>query len=401
MPDKIICIHIGARAHYLLPKALNSQGRLEMMITDTWVKKSWIRKLLAAFPMRLVKSFSNRYTAAIEPGKVQHFSIQFLITELLVRYKYKDGWPLIIARNNAFQKKALPLFLQLPKTTVLGTSYTSLTIFKAAAERGQKKILFQIDPGVKEEKIVAAITEEHAALYPSSWQKAPATYWEDWKKECGLSDIIMVNSDWSRQGLVEEGIEASKIKIVDLPYQLGQQHLQFQKIFPAAFTKDRPLRCLFLGTLTLRKGIHIVLQTAGMLQQYPVEFIIVGHSEINESLLQAGNIKYKGLATRAETDNFYREADVFLFPTLSDGFGLTQLEAMAWQVPVVASRFCAPVVKDKENGITLAENTPAALAAMLKEILGNPGILPPLSANCLSTVKEYSIQRFADELAAL
>ena len=342
MPDKIICIHIGARAHYLLPKALHTRGKLEMMITDTWVKKAWIRKLLAAFPLRLVKSFSNRYTAAIGPDRVKHFSIQFLITELLLRYKHKDGWNLIMARNAAFQKKVMPLFLQLPKKTVLGTSYTSLAIFHAAAVRGQKKILFQIDPGIKEEKIVAAITAENAALYPSTWQKAPAVYWEDWKKECSLSDIIMVNSAWSRQGLLEEGIAESKIKIVDLPYQLNEQHLQFKKIFPAVYTKERPLRCLFLGTLTLRKGIHIVLQTAQLLEQLPVEFIIVGHSEINESLLQAHNIKYKGLATRAETDNFYKEADLFLFPTLSDGFGLTQLEAMAWQVPVIASLFCAP-----------------------------------------------------------
>ena len=59
MSDKIICVHIGARAHYLLPAALASQHKLEAVITDTWVKKAWIRKLLAKFPMRLVKSFSG------------------------------------------------------------------------------------------------------------------------------------------------------------------------------------------------------------------------------------------------------------------------------------------------------------------------------------------------------
>lgn len=401
MSDKIICVHIGARAHYLLPAALASQNKLEAMITDTWVEKAWVRKLLAKFPMRLVKSFSNRFNPAIDATKVKHFSISFLINEVLLRFRHKGEWNLIIARNDAFQKKALPIFLQLPASTVLGTSYTSLAVFTAAAKRGQKKILFQIDPGLKEEKIVADITATNAALFPSTWQKAPAAYWEDWKKECRLSDVIMVNSEWSRQGLIDEGIEAEKIKIVDLPYQLKEQHLQFTKVYPAAFTPERPLRCLFLGTLTLRKGIHIVLETAKLLDTLPVEFIIVGHSEINETLLGGANIKYKGLATRAETDNFYRAADVFLFPTLSDGFGLTQLEAMAWQVPVIASMFCAPVVQHDKNGITLQQNTAAALAAVISNFIQHPEQLRSLSANGLATVQEYNTTRFARELVNL
>ncbi len=401
MSDKIICVHIGARAHYLLPAALASQHKLEAVITDTWVKKAWIRKLLAKFPMRLVKSFSNRFNPAIDSTKVKHFSISFLINEVLLRFRHKGEWNLIIARNDAFQKKVLPIFLQLPASTVLGTSYTSLAVFNAAATRGQKKILFQIDPGLKEEKIVAAITAANAALFPTTWQKAPAAYWEDWKKECSLSDVIMVNSEWSRQGLIEEGIDAAKIKIVDLPYQVKEQHLQFNRVYPAAFTHERPLRCLFLGTLTLRKGIHIVLETAKLLEASPVEFIIVGHSEINETLLDASNIKYKGLATRSETDNFYREADVFLFPTLSDGFGLTQLEAMAWQVPVIASTFCAPVVEHGKNGLTLQQNTAAALAAVISNFIQHPEQLKSLSENGLATVQEYNTTRFARELVNL
>jgi len=401
MPGKIICIHIGARAHYLLPKALASQDKLEMMITDTWIRKSSARKLLSRFPLRLVKSFSNRYNAEIDPKKVKHFSIQFLVAEILLRLKYKGDWPLILARNKAFQKKALPLFLKLPAKTVFGTSYTSLEIFKAAAKRGQRKILFQIDPAIKEEKIVAAITEKNAALYPSSWQKAPAVYWDNWREECRLSDVIMVNSEWSKQGLVEEGIDEDKIKIVDLPFQLGKQHYQYKKEYPGAFTKERPMRCLFLGTLTLRKGIHLVLETAKLLMDYPIELILVGHAEVSDNLLKDANVKYKGLATRAETDNFYREADVFLFPTLSDGFGLTQLEAMAWQVPVIASLFCAHVVKNGKNGISMNENTPAQLAGILTHFANNPAELKLLSANCLATVEQYTITRFATELANL
>lgn len=401
MPGKIICIHIGARAHYLLPKSLASQDKLETMITDTWIGSALVRKLLARFPLRLVKSFSNRFTPEINGLQVKHFSCRFLLTEVWLRMKYKNSWEQIIARNKYFQHLALPIFLQLPATTVLGTSYTSLDIFTAAAKRGQKKILFQIDPGVKEEKIVAAIIEKNAAVFPTSWQKAPAAYWQDWQKECSLSDVIMVNSDWSRQGLIEEGIDPAKIKIVDLPFQLGSQHGQFEKNYPAQFSKERPLRCLYLGTLTLRKGIHVVLEAAKRMTDYPVEFILVGHTEINESLLQLPNISYKGPATRAATDDYYKDADVFLFPTFSDGFGLTQLEAMAWQLPVIASLYCAHVVKDQYNGITMQQNDSNTLVNILTQLINQPGQLKELSANCLSTAKEYNTTRFATALTNL
>ena len=139
MPGKIICVHLGARSHYLLPKALASQNKLEIMITDTWISQSWMRKLLLRFPLRLVKSFANRYNKDIDTNLVKHFSLAFLITEIKLRFKYKNEWDLILARNTAFETKALSIFLQLPPSAVFGTSYTALKTFEAAAARGQKK----------------------------------------------------------------------------------------------------------------------------------------------------------------------------------------------------------------------------------------------------------------------
>jgi len=401
MPDKIICIHIGARAHYLLPKALAAQNKLEMLVTDTWIKDAWLRKLLLKFPVRMVKSLANRFAPEINSSQVKDFSLAFLLEEMKLRLQRKKDWQLILSRNTAFQQKALPLFLQLPRATVLGISYTSLDIFTAAAERKQKTILFQVDPAIKEEEIVADITSANAHVYPSAWQKAPAALWENWRKECSLSDVIMVNSEWSRKGLIAEGIPQEKIKVVALPYQLTNAHMSFVRNYPAAFTKERPLRCLFLGTLTLRKGIHLVLEAARLLQNAPIEFILVGSSEIAEEQLQQPNVQYKGLATRAETDAFYKTADVFLFPTFSDGFGLTQLEAMAWQLPVIATPYCGEVVTDQHDGVILAENTAAALASSLQTFVESPAALQALSANCLSTAKKYNTERFAKELASL
>lgn len=61
-------------------------------------------------------------------------------------------------------------------------------------------------------------------------------------------------------------------------------------------------------------------------------------------------VRWIGSVPRSATAMYYQLADVFLFPTLSDGFGLTQLEAQAWKLPIITSKFCGEVVKDRVNG---------------------------------------------------
>ncbi len=402
MKPRIICIHIGARAHYLLPKALKSKNNLEALITDTWISSNKLRSFLARFPLRLVKSFANRFTSSIPSQMVYSFSLRFLLIEIYLRFKYNSDWTRILKRNYYFQHIAIKKFKKLStKSAVLGISYTSLNIFEVAKHRNQKTILFQIDPGYKEEQIVADIVNTHGDIFTTNWKPAPDSYWVEWKTECSLSDIIMVNSEWSKLGLIEQGISADKIQVLPIPFQMEPKQFRFNRIYPEVFTTSRPLRCLFLGTLTLRKGIHLVLAAAAKLINYPIEFVLVGENELAPSLLKAPNVNYRGVASRSETDLYYQGADVFLFPTLSDGFGLTQLEAMSWQLPVIASVCCGEVVINEHNGLQLSNCSVENLIKALLKLLHNPGYLKQLSSHCLETVEQFSLENFADGLSQL
>jgi glycosyltransferase involved in cell wall biosynthesis len=77
------------------------------------------------------------------------------------------------------------------------------------------------------------------------------------------------------------------------------------------------------------------------------------------------------------------DADLMIFPTFSDGFGLTQLEAQSWQLPVVASRFCGEVVKNGRNGVLLPEVSADVIATALKDLLMQPGSLRKMSESSL------------------
>ena len=62
-----------------------------------------------------------------------------------------------------------------------------------------------------------------------------------------------------------------------------------------------------------------------------------------------------------ETAEKYKAADVFILPTLSDGFAITQLEAQAYGLPVISSKTCGGIVENGRNGIILEEPVHHAL----------------------------------------
>ncbi|ABG58151.1 glycosyltransferase family 4 protein [Cytophaga hutchinsonii] len=398
--SKVICVHIGARAHYLLPKAIEASGQLDMLITDTWIGSGCTRYLLTLLPVRALRSLAGRYSKDISSQKVRSFGFFFLLLEFYLRFKHTYGWALIMKRDRQFQLRAVnKMHESVQANCVFGISYTALECFKIARQKGMKTILFQVDPGIEEELIVSDLLNTYASV--TSWEPAPEVYWERWKQECSLADRIMVNSEWSKTGLIKHGIPAHKISVISLPFIVEKKHAAFSRVYPAAFSAERPLRCLFLGTLTVRKGIHLVIQAAKELYGLPIEFICVGRSEISDDFSTQANIVHHGLVTREETDMYYRQADVFLFPTFSDGFGLTQLESMAWQLPVIATTHCGDVVQHGKNGWIIEPVTSKELAAVLKNILSDPDLLRMCAGNCLNTVSAFNTEKFTADIASI
>src|SRR5205807_774852 len=107
-------------------------------------------------------------------------------------------------------------------------------------------------------------------------------------------------------------------------------------------TNERPLRALFLGQVNLSKGIARLLDAAQILRDEPVEFWIVGPVQVANATAKAvdARVKWFGPVTRSQAAEKFRAADVFILPTLSDGFAITQLEAQAHGLPIMASRCC-------------------------------------------------------------
>src|SRR5436305_3412479 len=404
---KWLCCQIGAREHYAIPRALFRMGMLEYLLTDAWFPPS----SLAAKICGRVSKLAERFHDELSDARVKDFGSSLIMFEAFARARRLSGWARIVARDRWFQRKVVS-FLRSQLSTIdyqpilLSYSYTALEPFRYAKSRGWKTVLVQIDPGPVEEAIVAA----EAARVPElagSWHPAPAEYWAFWREECKLADRIVVNSEWSREGLIRGGVPSEKISVIPLAYEPGIGSGRFteprlQREYPDRFTFERPLRVLFLGLINLRKGVARLLEAARILRDEPAEFWMVGPVEIANAGTSAngGRGKWFGPVTRKQAAGFYRNEALFILPTLSDGFAITQLEAQAHGLPVIASKNCGKVVENGVNGSILDEPSAACIAHTVRDCIASPDRLEKLASGA-GVRDKFTIEALANQLLRL
>jgi glycosyltransferase involved in cell wall biosynthesis len=264
-------------------------------------------------------------------------------------------------------------------TTLFAYSYAAREVLRFGKQRGWLTLLGQIDPGPVMEQRARELSQSQNTS--NKFDAVPAKYWDDWREECALADRIVVNSQWSCDALVAEKIPLEKIVIIPLAYTSTREANNFEREYPDCFTRKRPLRVLFLGQVTLLKGIIPLLEAACLLADEPIEFWIVGTCQVNlpEKLVKLPQVKWIGSVPRSNTAFYYRQADVFIFPSFSDGFGLTQLEAQSWKLPLIASRFCGDVATHGVNGLLLDTITGEEIAEVLLGLIKNPSRLSEMA----------------------
>jgi glycosyltransferase involved in cell wall biosynthesis len=367
------------------------------LLTDVWFKR-------VSVPGR---RSAGRFHPALDRARVYSWNGAAVARELWQRARGQSGWEPVIARNHWFQRAAVGRLRAIRRRhpgerfVFFSYSYAARSLFEFAKENGWLTVLGQIDPGRAEEEIVASL-ERQTGLKGGSWMPAPDAYWDEWRAECALADRILVNSEWSRQGLMMQGVPEEKLRVTPLVFEPSAEACDFERSYPASFTAERPLRILFLGQVCLRKGIRIVMEAADRLAGLPVEIQIVGPIQIPLTSEQLAHsvLRWIGSVPRSAVGRYYREADLFLFPTFSDGFGLTQLEAQAWKLPLVVSRFCGQVIENGVNGLVLDPLSTDALTDTIRHLLKNPGELPRMASRA-ELRAEHKMDGLADRLLAV
>lgn len=380
-------IQLGSREHYAVPIALNKFDCLDQFITDTWLSKPvsrLVRPLLPSLAARRADQLPNSKVVSNTRGR--------LMIDAKMRLRSRSYWDSILERNEWFGEWAAQQSARVGSWTVFSYSYAARLPFAEARSRGARCILGQIDPGPREEEAVLEATNNYRHLAPPA-DRAPQKYWDLWREEIAEADKIIVNSPWSAKLLKEAGVPAGKLVEIPLVYERAESSVGSRQLAGSGISdfqnvsvserRDRRLKALFLGSVILRKGMGQLFDAIKMLKNEPVDFTFAGPIgvKIPDEVSQLPNVRFLGPVDKANAEKLYRESDVFLFPTLSDGFGLTQLEALGHGVPVIVSMHCGKVVEDRVSGLVLPEVTPEAIADAITQLVRDRDLLHQLKAN--------------------
>jgi glycosyltransferase involved in cell wall biosynthesis len=225
---------------------------------------------------------------------------------------------------------------------------------------------------------------EHDAYFERKFEERQARR----DAEIAEADLIVVNSTLTKRSHVESGADAAKIAVVPLAAPETVAAVE------ARFDASRPLRAAWAGTFSIRKGAHYFLEAWGQLQAgAAAEAHVYGALDLPASALKSppAGVAFHGSVPRAELFEGLDRADILVFPTLSDGFGMVVTEAFARGVPVIATdrAGASDLVRHGENGLIVPAGDAAALADALRWCLDNRARLHEMRFAALETARGW------------
>jgi glycosyltransferase involved in cell wall biosynthesis len=307
---------------------------------------------------------------------------------------------LIWRRNIAFDRQVARTLGG--STAVIGQYGASLLTFKRAQQLGERTFL---DYPIARVDFTHQLLADEARIKPlfADTISGPQAltlkrkHLERIAAEVEIADVVIVGSRFAANSFGKV-VDPNRIAIV--PYGVDT------KAFRPSVDEERngPLRVLFAGQLTQRKGIAYLLEAMELLDPRVFDLLLVGPIVGSGRGLQRYEGRFRRLAVvpPREMPDVYQQADVLVLPSLVEGSAYVVLEAMASGLPVVVTpNVGADGVRDGIEGFIVPTRSPESIAARLEVLASDRDLRIRMGRAARDRATELDWSSFRERIRSL
>ena len=399
-PRKAVVVQSGARDAYQLALALSEAGLLEALVTDLfWPSdRRWARALMRWLPSRIRALLTQRSEPRLPSCQVKRLRFTGLLTLLF------DRLPFVSHRLRRRQTRLADAALgraagrlaRRRSTALISYSYYGYNAFQSYGKPGT---LFQLHPHpASMRRLLADELAKHpecGASLRQEWELSlPEASFQHLVHETRMASGFLAASSFTRATLVEHGADPERIRVV--PY--GVDATRFCPDPARSPAEHQPLELLFVGRINQRKGIKYLLEALRLLGTQQVHLTVCGRVVDSLEIFRpfAAQVTIRPSVSSEELVRAYQSADLFVFPSVAEGFGQVLLESLACGLPVLAtSRTAAPdLITDGEQGCLVEPCSSSAVAERLEWALSHRHELAAMRQRARARAEFFSWERF-------
>ncbi|UYZ40646.1 MAG: glycosyltransferase family 4 protein [Candidatus Methanospirare jalkutatii] len=189
-------------------------------------------------------------------------------------------------------------------------------------------------------------------------------------------------------------------KIVVIPNGVNVEEFKFnvnerRKIRSRLRIEDNEVVLMFAGHEFRKKGLEIIIKALPMVKE-DVKLLVIGgdnpvyYKKLASKIGVLNKIVFLGLVP--DIKEYYAASDIFVFPSLHEGFGLVITEAMSSGLPVITTKLtgASELIIDGYNGILLNEVNSEELARKINLLIEDEKLRKQIGKNARKTAEKYT-----------
>jgi glycosyltransferase involved in cell wall biosynthesis len=194
-------------------------------------------------------------------------------------------------------------------------------------------------------------------------------------EEYELADVILVSSAYAWRSFVDNGVPERKLRMWQ-----PRPDPRFQP--PARRPQDGVFRIVFIGAISVVKGVCVLLEAVRALQRRELELTLVGGygSRAMKRYVESAMARDRRIRLcPGDPLPHLQRADVLVHPSFQEGFGYAPVEALACDVPVIVTEDTGMKehVEPGRNGWVVPTGSVEAIVERLEALMAGPPAEPP------------------------